>query len=148
MPARTRLEPDVAELAGRLRFSVFRLGRLLRQQDDSGYAPALIAALATIVREGPITLGALAANEQLTPPSITKVVVTLEEAGFVTRQRDESDKRVCRVVATAKGRRQLEVSRTRRTAWLVSQLQELPPADIERLVDAVDVLERLTGARP
>ena len=142
--ATTATDTTISETAGRLRFSVFRLARLLRQQDDSGYAPAQIAALATIVREGPITLGALATHEQLTPPSITKVVVALEEAGLVERRRDETDRRVCRVVATAKGRRQLETSRVKRTAWLAKQLQALPADELARLTDALDVIERLT----
>ena len=140
----TGTDTTISETAGRLRFSVFRLSRLLRQQDDSPFAPAQIAALATIARDGPITLGALATQEQLTPPSITKVVVALEEAGLVERRRDESDRRVCRVVATAKGRRQLETSRTKRTAWLAKQLQALPADELARLTDALDVIERLT----
>jgi DNA-binding MarR family transcriptional regulator len=140
----TSTETTINETAGRLRFSIFRLSRLLRQQDDSPFAPAQIAALATIAREGPITLGELATHEQLTPPSITKVVVALEEAGLVERRRDETDRRVCRVVTTAKGRRQLETSRTKRTVWLAKQLQALPPEDLARMTDALDVIERLT----
>lgn len=140
----TSTDTTISETAGRLRFSVFRLSRLLRQQDDSPFAPAQIAALATIAREGPITLGALATHEQLTPPSITKVVVALEDAGLVERRRDDTDRRVCRVVATAKGRRQLETSRTKRTAWLAKQLQALPADELARLTDALDVIERLT----
>jgi hypothetical protein len=54
---------DVVELAGHLRFLVARLHRQLRQQDQSGLSPALGAALATISRCGPLTLGQLAANE-------------------------------------------------------------------------------------
>lgn len=148
MPARTPAPTAEAltELAGRLRPTIFRLARLLRQQDDSGVAPALVSALATIDREGPLTLGDLAAREQLTPPSITKVVATLEEDGFVERVRDEHDRRVHYVAVTVKGRRLLQASRTRRTEWLATQLRELPAADIARLAGALEVLERLVTA--
>ncbi|MCU1426342.1 MAG: transcriptional regulator, MarR family [Actinomycetia bacterium] len=137
---------DPVELAGHLRQSVFRLARLLHQQDDSGIAPALIAALATIEREGPITLGDLAEREQLSPPSITKAVDALEARGFVERVRDEHDRRVCRVRVNARGRRRLEASRTRRTAWLTTQLNGLDADELTRLAGAVEVLERLVRA--
>jgi DNA-binding MarR family transcriptional regulator len=137
---------DAVEVAGRLRYSVFRLARLLRQQDDSGHAPALLSALAVVEREGPLTLGELAVQEQVSPPTITKVVDTLESRGLVERNRDETDRRVCRVRSTARGRRQLEASRTRRTAWLATQLRGLEPTDLDRLAAALDVIEQLTKA--
>jgi DNA-binding MarR family transcriptional regulator len=135
------------EIAGRLRYSVFRLARLLRQQDDTGYAPALIAALATVEREGPMTLGELAAQEQLAPPTITKIVDTLVAHGFAERVRDDADRRVRRVRATARGRRQVDASRTRRTAWLATQLRDLSDDDLGRLAAALEVIERLTKPR-
>jgi DNA-binding MarR family transcriptional regulator len=139
---------ETTEIAARLRQSVFRLARLLRQQDDSGIAPALIAALATIDREGPITLGDLAEREQLSPPSITKAVGALEERGLVERVRDEHDRRVCRVRINAKGRRRIETSRTRRTAWLTSQLAALTPEELARVAAVLEVFDRLVSAPP
>ena len=132
-------------VAGRLRQTVFRMARLLRQQDDSGYAPALLTALAVVDREGPLTLGELAAQEQVSPPTITKVVDTLERHGFVERIRDEHDRRVWRVKATTRGKRQLERSRTRRTEWLANQLRGVTDDDLERIVAALDVLEQFTA---
>jgi DNA-binding MarR family transcriptional regulator len=142
----SRTSADQAAVAGRLRQSVFRLARVLRQQDDSGDAPALISALAVIERQGPLTLGALAAQEQVAPPTITKVVDTLEARGLVERVRDDADRRVCRVKVTARGRRRLDASRTRRTAWLARQLDALPEADVAQLGAALDVIEKLTAA--
>ena len=135
---------DPVEVASRLRYSAFRLARLLRQQDDSGFAPAILSALAIIDREGPLTLGALAAQEQVSPPTITKVVDALVAREFVERIPDENDRRVCRVRATARGRRQLEASRTRRTAWLANQLRDLDAEELARLAGALEVIEQLT----
>jgi DNA-binding MarR family transcriptional regulator len=70
----------------------------------------------------------------------------LEAAGFVDRLRDPSDRLVCRVALSTAGRRQVELIRSRRTVWLAEQLRALPPEDLARLADAVDVLERLTVA--
>jgi DNA-binding MarR family transcriptional regulator len=133
------------DLVGRLRYSVTRLARLLRQQDESGLAPTATAMLATIGRDGPLTLGELAAHEQVAPPTITKVIGKLEDAGFVDRIHDPADKRVCRVVLTPAGHEQLEANRTRRTAWLAERLAALPQEDRDRLTEAVVVLEHLTA---
>jgi len=134
------------ELVGRLRYSVTRLARLLRQQDQSGLSPTTTAMLAAIGRDGPITLGELAAHEQVAPPTITKSVDKLESAGFVERLRDTADRRVCRVTLTTTGRKQLDTNRSRRTAWLARQLRALPDDDLATLAAAVEVLERLTLA--
>ena len=134
---------DVVELAGHVRFLVARLHRQLRQQDQSGLSPALGAALATISRDGPITLGQLAAAEQVAAPTVTRIVDKLVDRGLVTRHVDPDDRRVTRVRATTAGKRQLESIRTRRTAWLASRLTDLPSDDVRALADAVSVLEGL-----
>src|SRR6478735_1651945 len=140
--------PSATEIAGKLRFSVTRLARLLRQQDHTGFAPTTLAALATINREGPLTLGELAAAEQVAPPTITKAVSKLEAAGFVTREQDAGDRRIHWVQITDEGHRQLEASRSRRTAWLATRLRQFDADELARLGDVVDLLERLTTAEP
>lgn len=139
---------DHVELAGLLRFSVTRLARLLRQQDETGLAPSLTAALATIYRDGPLTLGDLAAQEQVTAPTITKVVEKLEARGYVSRLTDDKDRRITRVQITPAGRKQLDVVRRRRTAWLASQLKTLSPEEFDKLAAAAEVLDKLTKAKP
>ena len=146
MPRTTSPTAVDEELVGRLRYSVARLSRLLRQQDQSGLTPTTTAMLATIARDGPLTLGELATLEQVAPPTITKAVGKLEEAGFVERVPDPGDRRVCRVVLTDGGRRQLDDNRSRRTAWLVERLDLLPTSDRERLGHVVELLEHLTTA--
>ena len=137
---------DTTELAGQLRVVVARLARILRQQDQSGMPPTLLAALTTVGRSGPLTFGELAAHEQVAAPTITKAVQKLEAKGLVSRRPDPDDGRVCRVAITAAGRRHLERARRRRTAWLATRLTELDESDVRRLADAVDVLEALTNA--
>ncbi|MCU1487911.1 MAG: putative MarR-family transcriptional regulator [Actinomycetia bacterium] len=146
MPRTTSPTAIDEELVGRLRYSVARLSRLLRQQDQSGLTPTTTAMLATIARDGPLTLGELATLEQVAPPTITKSVGRLEDAGFVERVPDLDDKRVCRVVLTAGGQRQLDDNRSRRTAWLVERLDLLPADERDRLTQVVELLEHLTTA--
>ena len=135
---------DAAELADRLHSAAIHLLRRLRREDDASGLPApQLSALSVIVFGGPITLGALAAAEQVRPPTISKLVATLEEAGLVQREVDETDRRVMRVRATARGTRLLQEGRTRRVASLAAALGALPSSDRATLARAVPVLEKV-----
>src|SRR5437763_14618229 len=105
-PARPKRAPATAaasvappiDLADRLHSAAIHLLRRVRRADDASGLPApQLSALSVIVFGGPITLGALAAAEQVRPPTITKLVATLENAGLVEREVDAEDRRVVRV---------------------------------------------------
>ena len=143
-----RRTTEATELAGRLRLANARLYRRLRQEAGTGLSPSQQSALATIDIHGPITLGELAAAEQVTPPTTTKVVGKLEDMGLIARTVDPSDRRITRVSTTAEGRARLEHSRARRHAYLAARLEELGPDSVRRLHDAIDALEALAGSVP
>lgn len=145
VPAETPVRTDIAELAASLRLSVTRLARLLRQQSDAALTPTQLAALATIDRSGPLSIGALADVEQIGAPTATKVADKLCAAGYVERRADPDDRRVTRLSTTAAGRRLLADIRARKTAWLTTRLHDLSPAELATLVDALAVLDHLTA---
>lgn len=143
--ARTKTaDPAIPEMADRLGHAAVRLARLLRQQDEGALTPTMRATLGTISREGPITLGDLAAVEQVAPPTITKVVGKLEDAGLVRRDIDAADRRICRVTLSPEGKRWMDDDRKRRRVWLTERVEQLDPADVDRLSAAVDIIEGLT----
>ena len=146
-PAAPIAQPDTAELASRLRFSVTRLARLLRQQSDPGLTPTQLATLATIQRSGPMPIGALAEAEQVGAPAATKVVDKLHAAGYVDRVADQGDRRVKRVAISRAGDELLATLRARKTAWLTTRLADLTPSDLAALADALAVLEQLVAPR-
>src|SRR5947208_3733249 len=86
-----------------------------------------LAALATIGKFGPITLGELAGIEQVQPPSMTRIVARLEEHGLAVREVDERDRRIVRVQITDAGRNVLARSRTRKAAFLAKRVARLSP---------------------
>ena len=140
----TALPPDdTAELAARLRMSIARMARFLRQQDQGGLPQGQTSALATIVKCGPMTLGDVAARERIAPPSVTKAIEQLVGRGLVSRSADPTDRRVALVEATAAGHRFLEDNRARRSEWLAHQLEQLEPTEIGQLGALLDVLEHL-----
>ena len=132
------------DLADRLHSAAIHLLRRLRREDDASGLPApQLSALSVIVFAGPITLGALASAEQVRPPTITKVVATLEKAGLVEREVDADDRRVVRVRSTARGARLLQEGRERRVAMLAGSLADLSDADRVLLEKAASVLEKV-----
>jgi DNA-binding MarR family transcriptional regulator len=130
-------------LPERLRLVVTRLARRLRQQGGTAASPTQLSALATIERNGPVTLGELAATERVRPPTITAAVGRLERRGLVRRDVDPGDRRVARVEVTSEGRQLLEQSRSRKTAYLERTLAGLDPDERETLERAAAMLERL-----
>src|SRR5215813_13919511 len=111
------------DLADGLHSAAIHLLRRLRREDDASGLPApQLSALSVIVFGGPITLGALAAAEQVRPPTITKLVATLEASGLVERETDADDRRIARVKATPRGAKLLHEGRQRRVASLAEAL--------------------------
>jgi DNA-binding MarR family transcriptional regulator len=137
--------PASEELATRLRLSINRLHRLLRQESLAGLSPAQASALGAVNRLGQPTLGELAAVEQVQPPTMTRIVANLADAGMVTRVTDDADRRSARVRITPAGKRSLERIRTLKNAVLTRRLTELSPEEQARAEDLVDLLEQLVG---
>jgi DNA-binding MarR family transcriptional regulator len=137
--------PEIQELAARLRLSTARLARVLRQQAGTGLSASQTSVMASLNLHGPLTLGRLARVEQVTPPTITKIVTRLEEDGLVARQVDPTDRRIVRVSVTDEGRRRLEHSRERRNAWLAERLVALSSAERQRLEAVLPLLEGMTA---
>ena len=137
---------DAVQLAAELRLSVTRLARRLRQAADMGLSPSLLSALAIVHVHGPLTLGALAELEGVSPPTVTRVVNRLEGDDLVERIVDPDDKRVCRVATTDAGNALLDASRERKTAWLAERLAALDAEQLEHLAAAAVVLEQLSAS--
>jgi len=147
-PALAPVPDAVVETADRLHSAAIHLLRRLRRQDDaSGLGAPRLSALSVVVFAGPITLGDLAAAEQVRPPTMTRVVAALEEAGLVRRETDPEDGRIVRIRATAQGARVMQEGRERRVAELARELGTLPEKDVAVLGRALDVLERVVGRR-
>jgi DNA-binding MarR family transcriptional regulator len=136
-------EATETAVAARLRLVVMRLARRLRQQAEPGVTPSQLAALSSIERLGPLTLGELSAVERVRPPTMTRIVAGLEEERLVVRRPDVDDRRVARVELNGRGRRFIERSRTRRNAYLAARLRRLGPDELETLEAAAGILERV-----
>lgn len=131
-------------VADRLHSTAIHLLRWLRREDTvSDVSTAQFSALSVLVFAGPQTLGDLAAAEQVRPPTMSRLVDTLERGNLAHRERDEGDRRVVRVYATETGRRLLIEGRHRRVALLAGQLEALASEDLATIDQAVDLIATL-----
>lgn len=138
--------PDTA-LAARLRLAVTRLARRLRKEAEPGISPTMLAALSSVCNAERLTMSDLCAAEQVQPPTMTRVVAALVEAGLVAREPDPDDGRVIWVRLTSAGKKLLERSRRRKEEFLGKGLRSLEPRELAVLEEAAEILERLTEGR-
>ena len=113
-------------------------------QDDSlDLNPNQLSAMAVLLNSGDQLMGELAALERVRPPSMTRVVNSLEARGYVVRRPDPRDHRQCLVTLTDSGRQVLLANRRRRDEWLAVRIAGLDPAEREVLRRAIRVLEKV-----
>ncbi len=140
-----RLVRTQAGLASSLAVSVSRLSRRLRKERHSELSATQLSALGTLMRKGPITVGALARYENVQPPSMTRTVNCLEDMGMVVRTPDPEDGRQVLLRVSEPGVQLLTAERKRRDAWLAQRLKELDPQDRAVMREAAVILERLAN---
>ena len=137
-----------AGLATSLRISVSRLARRMRaERVAQGLQPELsdsqLAALAALEKHT-MTPGELAEHEKVQPPSITRVIASLEERGLIQRMPHPSDRRQVVLTVTVQGRDVVRQVRQLREAWLARRLSDLTPTEQAVLKEAVPILEKLS----
>jgi DNA-binding MarR family transcriptional regulator len=144
MPGSRQAGTTDAELAQRLHAAAIRLLRRARRADVAmGLPPGQASALSVLVFGGAKTLSELAAIEQVQPPTMTRMVDALEEAGLVSRKPQPDDRRRVRIAATAAGVRLMHKGRERRVTILARSLSSLDRREREILEAALQLLEHL-----
>jgi len=132
------------QTAERLHSIALHLMRGLRRQDDAlAVGPARLSALSVLL-SGPRTMSELAEAEQVRLPTMTRIVSGLEGLGLARRLPHPTDGRSVRVEMTEAGAETIARGRTLRVERLARGLSALDEADLARVEDALDVLERVT----
>jgi DNA-binding MarR family transcriptional regulator len=134
----------VAATADHLHSAAIHLLRSVRKEDViMAEAPARLSALSVLVFGRPMSLGELAAAEQVKPSTMSVVVAGLERNGLVERSADSKDARRVRLCATAKGVKLMKQGRKRRIQHLAQNLKTLPADELEFIRYAVQILEKV-----
>lgn len=144
-PAATRVH---AEVATRLRTVIARLNRHLRQETVGTLTLSQWSALVAVETAGPMRIGDLAEHEHVSAPTATRLVASLEDAGLISRAVDDDDRRSALVALAEPGRRALAEIRRKRTEALAARLAGWTEEDLDRLTEALPLLERLAVGRP
>ena len=132
------------EAADRIHSAAIHLLRRVREVDAKamGISPARASAISVLVFGGARSLTELAAAEQVTSATMSKLVTAMEGEGLVRRYPDVNDARSIRIEPTAKGRRILERGRKRRLDLLEQLLGGASDAEIAAVGTAASVVER------
>lgn len=102
--------------------------------------PRHVAALEQL-REGPLTVGMLAARLDLTLSTVSGVLADLDRAGFVTREADVSDRRRIVVQITPDRNAEIQEWLDGAAVPLARVLARLDPSEQAAFLKAVDMLE-------
>lgn len=132
------------ELASALRLALLRAARRLRSQRvNTAVTLSQLSALATVDKCGPMSAGELAGIERVQPPSMTKILASLEAEGWVQRAPHPDDRRQSIISITQAGRDLLDEETRARDSWLSTRLVDFSPDELRILSEAVAVLDRL-----
>ncbi|HET7193902.1 MAG TPA: MarR family transcriptional regulator [Nocardioides sp.] len=146
MPTVSQAARTDAGLAAELRLSVMRLRRRLANErhPDNELSLGAMAVLGCLYRHGELSVGELAAQERVQPPSMTRTVNCLEDGGYVARRPHDTDRRQVVVVLSDLGRETVLADRARRDAWLARKLADLTAEERAALRRAAPILDRLS----
>jgi DNA-binding MarR family transcriptional regulator len=140
-----RTSRELTRLAGEVRTEVSRLAyHLRRPATRSGITPTRLTALYALTRypDG-VRQGDLAELMNISPPSMTRLVEILDEAGWVERRRDPDDQRCLLIVLSPVGRKTLDTLRDESASQLSEELADLTADERAALAAAVPVLRKL-----
>jgi DNA-binding MarR family transcriptional regulator len=102
-----------------------------------------LSALSTLAKEGAMTPGALADRERVRPPSMTRVIASLAELGFVARTAHPVDGRQVLVSVSPSGADLIEAERRASQEWLKQRLARLDPDQRKTLLMAADLMSAI-----
>jgi DNA-binding MarR family transcriptional regulator len=143
-----KVDQQAVELADALHSAAIHLLRRVRSADRaSGVGPAQLSALSVLVFGGQVSLGDLAAAEQVKPPTMVRIVQALNTAGLVTANPNQGDRRKLVISATARGRELMLRARKRRVRALAELIACASQKQQEQLRDAVTIIRQLLGER-
>lgn len=135
---------DLDTLPTELRIVLGRLMRRLRGEHRFPLTQASV--LGWLDRDGPRSIGELAALESVRPQSMSQTISELEADSLIERRADARDGRRRQIALTPRGRQQLDADRAAREGWLGEAIGEFTPEEQEILRAAVALLNRLADA--
>jgi DNA-binding MarR family transcriptional regulator len=105
-----------------------------------GVTVAQAATLETLLVEGPMRLGDLGTRLGISPSTLTRNLVRLEEKGIVSREADPADARSARASLTVVGRAAARALERQEEAFAREVLDRVPAARRRAVLDGIEAL--------
>ena len=146
--ARTTPETErrVASMRRFSRFYTRRIGMLQDRFLDSPFSLAEARVLYELTQRDEPTATDICSCLDLDPGYLSRILRSFAERGLVTKMPAPEDRRQSRLALTAKGRKAFAPLERRSHDDVAKMLGALGDADQERVVAAMDTIERLIGA--
>jgi DNA-binding MarR family transcriptional regulator len=145
-PVPTAADCRPATLASDLRVSLTHAVRRLRlERSSDAITDGQYAVLAALASRGPMTPSALAEDQHVQPPPMSRTINALVDAGLAERHEHPSDRRQVLVTITEAGHAEVRETRRRRTAWLTGRLAALTSEERATLARASVLLGRIAA---
>ena len=133
---------SLLQLASDVRMTAQLLSRRIRFESASEVPPHQFSVLVKVWKQ-PRTPGELAELERVSPPSMTRTVNCLVDAGFLAREPDPTDGRQRVLTLTDAGAALVEQTIHDRDDWMLRRLEGLSDAERSDLARAVEILARV-----
>ena len=148
-PDVTSVRSEVIDHAdtSRLYVAVGRLSRSLRRigAGSAELGHGSVSALTTLVKFGAMRLGDLAVKEGVAPPTLSRIISSLADAGYVRREADPDDGRAFLVTPTEAGERIVSGLYSTRLQELQRRIDRLSEEQWAALAAALPALEALVA---
>jgi DNA-binding MarR family transcriptional regulator len=121
-----------------------RLSRKLRQleqsSDEAFLSTAKLTVLKMIFQHNPVTLKELASRQQVSLPTMSKIVDELQKRALVIRAQSKEDARQRWIVPTQKGVQRLKDVELKKQDFWQQKLSNLTKVQRKQLSDSLDLL--------
>lgn len=139
------MSDETTNLANDIRLACQRISRRVRFEGTHEIAPHQFSVLIRL-SDGPLTPRELADIERVSAPSMTRTINCLADLGLVTRSPHPTDGRQVLVSRTDAGSELCTRTMVQRDTWMLTQLDQLSPAELATLRDALPVLTKVANA--
>jgi len=109
---------------------------------DFGITSPQFDALVFLHRDGDMSMGALCERMSLACSTVTDLVGRMEKGGFVTRERDRSDRRVINIRLNPQGEEMVRKVLASRIRYLTGVLKELSEEERTRAISSLELIYR------
>jgi MarR family transcriptional regulator, organic hydroperoxide resistance regulator len=137
------LEQYINRLEQSIFTSMRKLGPELSDQLEQGLTGDQYYVLKILQQEKKCTASYLAETFRVKPSAITAMIDRMIKNDFVSRERDEEDRRVIYIKMTERGSDVLEMSEKKRSELIERYISKLDQEDLESIVTVYEKLAKI-----